>query len=252
MCGIVRYEVDALAAFESSPGKRRHFRTRCGSHLMAERSRQAHVILRVATLDEDRGSRPVLAIWRSHEVPRLDYGPAVASHGETPPSRNKTRRIKTGQRARDRGMLRTMSNTLYEQDFHAWAERQAALLRARKFSDADIENIVEEIESMGRSERRELVSRLTVLLLHLLKWQFQPARRGSSWRRTIMVQRQRLSRHLRDNPSLASRLEQAMADAYSDARIEAEDETGLAMETFPDLCPFSFDEVIDPTFWPDG
>ena len=149
-------------------------------------------------------------------------------------------------------MLRTMSNTLYEQDFHAWAERQAALLRARKFSDADIENIVEEIESMGRSERRELVSRLTVLLLHLLKWQFQPARRGSSWRRTIMVQRQRLSRHLRDNPSLASRLEQAMADAYSDARIEAEDETGLAMETFPDLCPFSFDEVIDPTFWPDG
>jgi hypothetical protein len=143
-------------------------------------------------------------------------------------------------------------NSLYEQDFHAWAMEQASLLRAGKFGCADIDNIAEEIQSIGRSEQRELVDRLIVLLVHLLKWQLQPALRGNGWRLTIKAQRRGLMRHLRDNPSLKSRLDLAMPDAYGDARIEAERETGLAAETFPEACPFSFDQAISDGFWPGG
>jgi hypothetical protein len=143
-----------------------------------------------------------------------------------------------------------MGNTLYEQDFHAWAMQQAELLRTRKLDCADLDNIAEEIESMGRSEKRELVSRLGVLLLHLLKWRFQPDLRGNSWRLTVKAQRRSLGRHLKENPSLKSSLDDAMRDAYGDALIEAERETGLAAETFPDTCPFTFDQAIDDDFWP--
>ena len=95
-----------------------------------------------------------------------------------------------------------MPNTNYDHDFYAWANEQAALLRQGKLGDADIEHIAEEIESMGRTEKRELVSRLTVLMLHLLKWRFQPGKRCSSWETSITVQRNRLARHMTDNPSL--------------------------------------------------
>ena len=145
-----------------------------------------------------------------------------------------------------------MGNSLYEQDFHAWTVQQSKLLRSRKLDRADLDNIAEEIESKGRSEKRELLSRLTVLLLHLLKWRFQSAFRGNSWRLTIKAQRRGLRRHLRENPSLKSQLDVAMADAYGDALIEAERETGLAAETFPDTSPFSFDQAIDDDFWPDA
>src|ERR1700722_8217090 len=138
---------------------------------------------------------------------------------------------------------RAMGNTLYEQDFHAWTLQQAELLRARKLDCADLDNIAEEIESMGRSVKRELTSRLTVLLLHLLKWRFQPLFRGNSWRLTVKGQRLSLRHHLRDNPSLKSYLDQAMMDAHERARIEAERETGLAAETFPEICPFTFDQA---------
>jgi len=93
-------------------------------------------------------------------------------------------------------MSETGANDLYDRDFYAWANEQAALLRAGKLSDADVANIAEEIESMGRSEKRELVSRLVVLLLHLLKWQYQPARRGRSWQVTIENTRDELDRHM--------------------------------------------------------
>jgi hypothetical protein len=105
---------------------------------------------------------------------------------------------------------------------------------------------------MGRSQRSELTNRLIVLLLHLLKWRFQPAFRGNSWRLTIRGQRLELRRHLRDNPSLKAHLNQAMLDAYGSARIGAERETGLAAETFPDTSPFTFDQAIDDDFWPDA
>lgn len=140
--------------------------------------------------------------------------------------------------------------SLYETDFYAWANEQAALLRAGKLSAADIEHIAEEIESMGRSEKRELVNRLAVLLLHLLKWQFQPALRGASWEATITVQRDDLEDHLRDNPSLRAKLDQAITDAYRKAAIMAVGETGLAKSSFPPVCPWSFDQVMDAGFWP--
>lgn len=144
-----------------------------------------------------------------------------------------------------------MSNTLYDLDFYAWTNEQARLLRSGQLSEADIEHIAEEIESMGRAEKRELVSRLTVLLLHLLKWQFQPHLRGSSWEATITVQRDDLTDHLADNPSLKSRLGEAIASAHRKAVIMAAGETGLGRATFPVICAWSFEQVMDPDFWPD-
>jgi len=145
-----------------------------------------------------------------------------------------------------------MSNaSLYERDFYAWANEQAGLLRAGRLSEADIEHVAEEIESMGKTEKRELVSRLTVLLLHLLKWRFQPGLRGASWRNSVRVQRIALAAHLRDNPSLKATLAEAIADAYRIARIEGETETGLSEETFPAVCPWPFERMMAEDFWPD-
>src|SRR5271154_4788626 len=95
-----------------------------------------------------------------------------------------------------------MHDNDYDRDFYAWANQQAALLRAGMLGQADIEHIAQEIESMGRTEKRELVGRLRVLLLHLLKWRFQPTGRGSSWEASIRVQRLDLTEHMKDNPSL--------------------------------------------------
>lgn len=145
-----------------------------------------------------------------------------------------------------------MSGTLYETDFYAWANEQAALLRAGKLSAADIENIAQEIESMGRTEKRELIRLLTVLILHLLKWQFQPVRRGASWEATIKVQRRDLVVHLNDNPSLKAKVGEAIEQAYGTALIQVSAETGLAETTFPAECPWSFEQIMEAGFWPDG
>jgi hypothetical protein len=142
------------------------------------------------------------------------------------------------------------NDQLYEQDFYAWANEQAGLLRAGKLSEADIENIAEEIESMGKSEKRELASRLTVLLLHLLKWQFQPGRRGASWQAIIRVQRRDLAVHMADNPSLKAILPQIIDQAYGSAVIEAGAETGLLETTFPAVCSWSYEQISAEDFWP--
>lgn len=144
-----------------------------------------------------------------------------------------------------------MSGSLYETDFYAWAYEQAVLLRAGKLKQADIENIAEEIESMGRSEKRELVSRLRVLLLHLLKWRHQPLRRTPSWRLSILNSRDDLSDHLRDNPSLKPQVREAMAGAYRRARREAAIETELAEAIFPKECPWTWAEAVDENYWPE-
>lgn len=143
-------------------------------------------------------------------------------------------------------------STLYDRDFHAWASEQAALLRERRLGEADIEHIAEEIESMGKTERRELVSRLRVLLLHLLKWQLQPAGRCSSWRTSVIVQRNDLADHLDDNPSLRAFLPEALSKAYRNARLEAAEETKLPLSTFPSDCPYSIDEIASAEFWPEA
>jgi hypothetical protein len=140
---------------------------------------------------------------------------------------------------------------LYERDFCAWTTEQAALLRAGKLPDADIANIAEEIESMGRGERNQLTDRLAVLLAHLLKWQYQPGLRGNSWRLTIREQRRRANRVLEQNPSLEASLPKILAEAYGDALLIAERETGLPEATFPAVCPWTFDETMrdEPNGW---
>ena len=144
-----------------------------------------------------------------------------------------------------------MSNTLYEQDFHAWANEQARLLRAGRLTDADIEHIAEEIESMGRSEKRELVNRLEVLLIHLLKWRFQPDRRGASREVSITDNREKLEEHLMDNPSLRPRTDAAVETAFPRARRHAALETDLPLAAFPATCPWTFGQFMEPDFWPD-
>ncbi len=138
----------------------------------------------------------------------------------------------------------------YQDDFYAWAMQQAALLRAGRFAVADIENIAEEIESMGRVEKRELVNRLTILLMHLLKWQFQPGFRSASGSSSIREQRIRLRSHLQDNPSLKAKLDEAYAEAYELAVIGAARETGLPEGLFPAALPYRFEEAMDGEFWP--
>jgi hypothetical protein len=139
----------------------------------------------------------------------------------------------------------------YETDFYAWANEQAALLRAGKLNDADIAHIAEEIESMGRTEKRELVNRLEVLLMHLLKWKFQPVLRGRSWQLTIKEQRNRTADHLSDNPSLKGKLNEAMTSAYRDARLMAAKETAIDEDGFPAVCPWTFEQAMDANFWPE-
>ncbi len=133
---------------------------------------------------------------------------------------------------------------LYDRDFYAWANQQAALLRAGALSAADIAHIAEEIESMGRSEKRELINRLAVLLLHLLKWEHQPARRGRSWLLSIREQRREVAEVLGDNPSLRSRLPELLADAYSKALLAAQRETGLPEHAFPAECPWTCEQAM--------
>ena len=142
-------------------------------------------------------------------------------------------------------------STTYDTDFYAWANEQAALLRSGKLSEADIAHIAEEIESMGRTEKRELVNRLAVLLAHLLKWKFQPNLRSRNWRLTIREQRKAVADHMADNPSLKSRTDEAMTTAYGSAVIEAAKETSIDEDGFPKVCPWRFEEATDEGFWPE-
>ena len=143
-----------------------------------------------------------------------------------------------------------MSKT-YERDFYAWANEQAALLRTGRLSEADIDHIAEEIETMGKRERRELANRLAILLLHLLKWQFQPRRQGNSWRLSTANNRDRLSSHLDDNPSLRASLPATISEAYRYARRDAARQSKLDEAVFPPVCPWSFEQMTDHDFWPD-
>lgn len=132
----------------------------------------------------------------------------------------------------------------YDSDFYMWANRQADLLRSGNLSEADIYHIAEEIESMGKREKREFASRLTILFVHLLKWQFQPSYQSKSWQLTIKEQRMMIIDHLEDNPSLKLKVDEIIIKAYRLARTKAARETGLAEEVFPVQCPYSFDEVL--------
>jgi len=140
--------------------------------------------------------------------------------------------------------------TLYVDDFYRWTQTQAELLRKQQFGDVDLEHLVEEIESMGKSEKRELENRLEVLTTHLLKWQFQPALRSRSWLSTIKERRRRLERHLEENPSLRPGLAATLKEVYLYAVLATERETGLGEESFPAISPYTVIQLLDPEFLP--
>jgi hypothetical protein len=141
--------------------------------------------------------------------------------------------------------------SLYEQDFFLWSQTMAEALRSGNFAQLDLENLAEEVASLGRRDRRELQSRLVVLLHHLLKWQFQPEMRSGSWRGTLAEQRMRIRNLLKESPSLRSFFEESVAESYEDAKVQASAETGLEIVTFPEICPYEIGEVLNVEFLPD-
>jgi hypothetical protein len=141
---------------------------------------------------------------------------------------------------------------LYDTDFYAWTQEQAALLEGKHFEALDLKNLVEEIDSLGKSEQRAMASYWDVLLLHLLKWCYQPEHRSGSWRGSITNARQQLVRLGRENPSLWRRRLVMLEDIYPDARRVAAAETGLALDTFPVTCPWDGDQVLHDAFFPEA
>lgn len=141
-----------------------------------------------------------------------------------------------------------LTTDLYEVDFYAWTQEQSALLSRGQWQSLDIENLVEEIESLGKQQKQELRNRLGVLIGHLLKWEFQPELRGKSWRSTIVEQRDRIKLHLKDNPSLKSYLDEAVIDAYRLSLSLVVRETPLDYPDLPADCPYAIAQILDPQF----
>jgi len=141
--------------------------------------------------------------------------------------------------------------TKYDTDFYGWTQEQAALLKARRLDEIDIEHLLEEVESMGKSEESDLESRIELLFMHLLKWVYEPALRGKSWVSTIKEQRRKIPKRLKKNPGLKSKLEEITAESYDEAREAAADETGLPEQTFPKECPWTLEEALNHDFWPE-
>jgi hypothetical protein len=139
----------------------------------------------------------------------------------------------------------------YDQDFNQWIEYTIELLKAQRFDELDIENLVDELESMSKRDKREIFSRLKIVLAHLLKWKYQPGKRSGSWRASIRNNREDLAQLINDSPSLKSYPAQIIVDAYASARLDAADETGLELQVFPLHCPFSIDETLAQDFWPE-
>lgn len=139
---------------------------------------------------------------------------------------------------------------LYERDFFAWTQDRAAKLRARSDAALDWQNVAEEVESLGKRDRREVESRAARIVQHLLKLTYQPERVTRSWYATIRTQRDDLKRVLADSPSLRGKLVDAYSDVWHRARWDAVKETGLPIDTFPDTPEFTIEDVLDPDFMP--
>jgi len=143
-----------------------------------------------------------------------------------------------------------MQQSLYDQDLYAWAMQTARMVREKRFDELDLEHLAEELESMGKSELRALESRLTVLLAHLLKWQYQPQHRSKSWQRTLIEQRKRIHRLIVDSPSLTPKLPAVLPDVYESALRLAAEETGMDESDFPQVCPYSVEDLLDGGYYP--
>lgn len=136
------------------------------------------------------------------------------------------------------------NTNLYETDFHAWTQQQKKLLAAEKYTELDLSNLIEEIDSLGKQERNELRNRLGILLGHLLKWHYQPSLRCKSCLCTVKEQRVRILEHLQDNPSLQSCWSSILLRAYQDGLRLIERETPIDVETLPQTCPFTDHQIF--------
>lgn len=139
---------------------------------------------------------------------------------------------------------------LYETDFYTWTQQQVSLLKTQQWDQLDTVNLIEEIETLGRRERQELRNRLGVLLGHLLKWQFQPEKRSNSWLGTIREQRVQIKLLLQDSPSLKPYLDEVFLTIYELGVALAIRETELGEQVFPEICPYTLDQTLDPEFLP--
>jgi predicted DNA-binding ribbon-helix-helix protein len=139
---------------------------------------------------------------------------------------------------------------LYNRDFHLWTQQQIACLQQAQWTGLDVENLVEELADLGRSEQKELGSYLKVLIMHLLKWQYQPERRTKSWDVTIANCRDNLQDCLEDSPSLKRFLKDDnwIAKYYRRARRDAAKETEKTLDTFPETCPYTIEQILEPQF----
>lgn len=146
--------------------------------------------------------------------------------------------------------ITTAMTSLYEQDFYLWLQITINLLKEGKFSEIDLDNLLEELESMGRSDKNALKSNLRILLMHLLKYQYQPEKRTNSWRYTIREHRKRIQDTFKTSPSLYRFFEEIFNESYQDARELAADETGLFIQIFPPESPFTQEEVLNADFLP--
>lgn len=140
----------------------------------------------------------------------------------------------------------------YDQDFYAWVMHNANLIRQGRFAEMDALQVAEELESMGKRDKRELMSRFKILLRHLLKWSFQPEKRSRSWEQTIDEQREQINLILADSPSLKYQLIEKINDTYPLALKAAMKETNLPPTTFPTICPYSLEQILDEAFYPDN
>lgn len=143
-----------------------------------------------------------------------------------------------------------INDLLYEKDFYAWTEEQSELIRKKAFNELDLVHLQEELTYMGAREKSELKNRLAILLMHLLKWKYRPARQSKSWQYTIDEQRDELIDLLEDNPSLRTKLPELMIKSYKKARREAIGETGLDESIFPDQCEWKIEQILREKFLP--
>jgi hypothetical protein len=139
----------------------------------------------------------------------------------------------------------------HDEDVYGWAVHTAELLRNNKMDELDFGNIIEEMEALGRSEKHELINRFSLVMSHLLKWQYQPTMRGHSWVYSIKEQRKQSKIHLKDNPSLKNKLDEVLEDAYDLAISKAAKETTLDETAFPQECPYTFEQIMNDEFYPE-
>ena len=137
---------------------------------------------------------------------------------------------------------------LYDRDYYQWLTQTANLLREKEFTELDLENLIEEIESLGKSEKRAIKSNLIIVIIHLLKYKYQPRKRSNSWKSSIREHRRRIEELVTDSPSLNNYLSEIFTTCYVAATKQASDETGLSITFFPKECPFSLAESLDEDF----